>query len=97
MYHARRTLQHQEKDESTHMALPKQQSRAILLHLPIQLLHDFDRVATAFGLSRSETIRRSLTRDVAYIIESELPKAMEEKQRRLVGHRSWLAEQEMRV
>jgi hypothetical protein len=97
MYHTRRTLQHQERDESTDMVLPKQQSRAILLHLPIQLLHDFDRVATAFGLSRSEIIRRSLMRDVAYIMERELPKAMEEMQRGLDRYRSWLAEQELRV
>jgi hypothetical protein len=76
------------------MSLPKQQSTAILLHLPTQLLHDFDKAATAFGLSRSETIRRSLMRDVAYIMERELPTAMEVKQRRLVGHWAWLAEQE---
>jgi hypothetical protein len=76
------------------MALAKQQSKAILLHLPAKLLHDFDRVATAFGLSRSETIRRSLMRDVAYIMERELPKATEEQQRRVVDHRSWLVEQE---
>jgi hypothetical protein len=79
------------------MAHTKQQSKAILLHLPIELLQAFDKAANVFGLSRSEAIRRSLTRDAAYIIERELPKATEEKQRRVDGYRAWLAEQELRV
>jgi len=77
------------------MVQPKQQSKAILLHLPIELLQAFDKAAKGFELSRCETIRRSLMRDVTYLMETELPKAMEEKQRRLDGYRSWLAERQM--
>ena len=79
------------------MIRPKQQTKAILLHLPIELLQAFDRAANVFGLSRSEAIRRSLTRDAAYIVEREFTKAREEKQRRIDGYRLWLAEQELRV
>jgi hypothetical protein len=49
-----------------------------------------DQAASAFGMCRSDVIRRSLARDLAYVISQELPSMQRFHQQTSTAHRNWL-------
>jgi hypothetical protein len=52
----------------------KSNKSAILLHLDQDFIYTLNEIASIIGVSRADLIRRSLVRDVKFIIEVELPK-----------------------
>lgn len=46
-------------------------SKAVLLHLSPSLLNSLDQAAEALGMTRSAVIRRSLSRDLQFILNQE--------------------------
>ena len=47
-------------------------SRAVLVLLPLNLIEALDQAADALNMSRSDVIRRSLTREVATVLREEV-------------------------
>lgn len=65
-------------------------SRAVLIHIPIELLDRLDEAATVLGLNRSELIRSALARDHA---EKILPEIQNKNKRNKTAEKklSWLS------
>ena len=66
--------------------------RKLLLSLPSSMVELLDEVANTFGMCRSDVIRRSLTRDLAYMMSHEVPKMQKFQQETVIAHKSWLYE-----
>ena len=64
--------------------------KKLLLSLPSSMVDLLDEAAIAFGMCRSDIIRRSLARDLAYVISHELPSIQRFHQQTSTAHRSWL-------
>jgi len=54
--------------------------KPILINIPLTLLERLDHAATNLNLSRSEPLRRSLRRDLTFIIDHELRNQDQAKQ-----------------
>ena len=64
-------------------------SKSILLNLPIDLAGRLDEAATALGLSRSDLIRRSLTRDLVFLVAHELARTVEHQRQTEKAYGIW--------
>jgi metal-responsive CopG/Arc/MetJ family transcriptional regulator len=59
-----------------------QKQKAILISLPESLVDQLDEAAQALNMARTEVIRRSLTRDIDYIVRYEIQTALQQLQER---------------
>lgn len=66
-------------------------TRKILLSLSPDLIRQLDEAAAVLGMCRSDVIRRSLQRDLSYVMSEELPRMRRLQQEAAAGHRSWLS------
>ena len=65
-------------------------SRKILLSLSIETVARLDEAAKVLGMCRSDVIRRSLTRDLNYVMEHEVPNMQRFHQETAAAHGGWL-------
>ena len=52
-------------------------SRSVLILLPLSLIEVLDQAANALNMSRSDVIRRSLTRDASTVLREEVRRVQE--------------------
>jgi hypothetical protein len=64
--------------------------RKILLSVTQETLALLDEAAEALGMSRSDVIRRSLARDLKYVMSCEAPNMQRFNQETTIAHKSWL-------
>ena len=69
-----------------------QNHRAILLNVPTDLLERLNEASTAMDVSRSEFIRRALTRDVEFVLEHEVFLVSRAKEQTKLDFTQWLKE-----
>ena len=69
-----------------------QNHRAILLNVPMELLTRLNEASTAMDVSRSEFIRRALTRDVEFVLEHEVLLVSRAKEQTTLDFTQWLKE-----
>lgn len=67
------------------------QTRKILLSLKHETVAMLDQAAKALGMCRSDVIRRSLTRDLGYVMTHEVPNMQRFHQETSAAHGSWLS------
>ena len=65
-------------------------SRKILLTLTNETVHMLDTAANALGMCRSDVMRRSLARDLSYVMSYEVPNMQRFHQETTAAHSSWL-------
>ena len=65
-------------------------SRKILLSLTPQTVSMLDQAAKTLGMCRSDVIRRSLSRDLEYVMSHEVPNMLRFHEETKVAHGSWL-------
>jgi hypothetical protein len=65
-------------------------SRKILLSLTPETVSMLDQAAKTLGMCRSDVIRRSLSRDVEYVMRHEFPNMQRFHQETEVAHGGWL-------
>lgn len=63
--------------------------RRILLWLAADMVTKLDEAAQALNLCRSDVIRRSLARDLEYVLGHEVPNALRLKQEAAGEYRHW--------
>lgn len=66
-------------------------SRKILLSLKPETVTMLDQAAKILGMCRSDVIRRSLVRDLSYVMSHEVPNMQRFHQETEVAHGSWLS------
>jgi hypothetical protein len=66
-------------------------TKKILLTLTVETVAVLDEAANALGLCRSDVIRRSLTRDLSYVVSYEVPNMQRFHQETAVAHTSWIS------
>ena len=66
-------------------------SRKILLSLKPETVAMLDQAAKILGMCRSDVIRRSLVRDLDYVMNHEVPNMQRFHQETEVAHGSWLS------
>ena len=66
-------------------------SRKILLSLKPETVAMLDQAAKILGMCRSDVIRRSLVRDLDYVMSYEVPNMQRIHQETEVAHGSWLS------
>ena len=66
-------------------------SRKILLSLTHETVTMLDEAAKALRMCRSDVIRRSLTRDLSYVMTHEVPNMHRFHQETKAAHDSWLS------
>jgi metal-responsive CopG/Arc/MetJ family transcriptional regulator len=67
------TLRHNQKEQSM------DNKRAVLINLPESLVQQLDEAAQALNMARTDVIRRSLKRDIDYIVRYEIQTALQER------------------
>ena len=67
-----------------------QDYRKILLRLPSDMMDALDQASTAFGMTRSDIIRRSLARDLCYVMDHEIKLVEQVSDRAKAGHKRWI-------
>jgi len=65
---------------------PKQ---AVLIQFPRALLKALDEASIALDMCRSDIIRRSLARDLEYVMSHEVPSALKHKQEAADRYPEW--------
>ncbi len=65
--------------------------RKILLSLTHETVVMLDEAAKALGMCRSDVIRRSLARDLGYVMSHEVPNMKRFQQETTSAHASWLS------
>ncbi len=65
-------------------------SRKVLLGLTPQTVAMLDQAAQTLGMCRSDVIRRSLARDLEYVMSHEVPNMQRFHQETQVAHDGWL-------
>jgi hypothetical protein len=65
-------------------------SRKILLSLTPQTVAMLDQAAKTLGMCRSDVIRRSLARDLEYVMSHEVPNMQRFHEETKVAHGAWL-------
>ena len=66
-------------------------TRKLLLGLTAETVAVLDEAANALGLCRSDVIRRSLARDLSYVMSYEVPNMLRFHQETAVAHSSWIS------
>ena len=66
-------------------------TRKILLSLSSNTVSLLDEAAKALGMCRSDVIRRSLARDLSYVMSHEVPNMQRFHQETTAAHTSWLS------
>ena len=66
-------------------------TRKLLLSLPDETVAALDEAANALGMCRSDVIRRSLTRDLRYVMTYEVPDMLRFHQETTAAHSNWLS------
>ena len=66
-------------------------SRKLLLSLTDETVAALDEAAKALGMCRSDVIRRSLTRDLRYVMNYEVPDMLRFHQETAAVHANWLS------
>ncbi len=66
-------------------------SRKILLSLKPETVTMLDQAAKILGMCRSDVIRRSLVRDLEYVMSHEVPNMQRFHQETEVAHGGWLS------
>jgi len=67
----------------------KSNHKPILINIPIELLHELDKAAQRLDLSRSELVRRSLHRDIKFVLKHEVEEASKTKAKTNALYASW--------
>ena len=65
-------------------------ARKLLLSLTDETVAALDEAANALGMCRSDVIRRSLTRDLRYVMSYEVPDMLRFHQETAAAHTNWL-------
>lgn len=65
-------------------------TRKLLLSLTNETVAALDEAANALGMCRSDVIRRSLNRDLRYVMSYEVPDMQRFHQETNAAHNSWL-------
>jgi hypothetical protein len=65
-------------------------TKKILLSLTTETVAALDEAAKALGMCRSDVIRRSLARDLSYVMRYEVPNMQRFHQETAVAHSSWI-------
>lgn len=63
--------------------------KPVLINIPINLLQQLDKAAEHLDLSRSELVRRSLHRDVKFVLKHEVDQASKAKAKVAALYASW--------
>ena len=66
-------------------------SRKLLLSFTDETVAALDEAANALGMCRSDVIRRSLSRDLRYVMSFEVPSMQRFNQETSAAHDSWLS------
>ena len=66
-------------------------TRKLLLSLTDETVAALDETANALGMCRSDVIRRSLTRDLRYVMSHEVPNMQRFHQETSATHANWLS------
>lgn len=64
-------------------------TRKILVSLPDHLVDRLDEAADAFNMCRLDVIRRSLMRDLSFVLDYEVPQITRLKSELDAKHRKW--------
>ena len=65
-------------------------TRKLLLSFTDETVAALDEAANALGMCRSDVIRRSLTRDLRYVMSHEVPRMQRFHHETSAAHDSWL-------
>jgi hypothetical protein len=65
-------------------------TRKILLSLTPDIVAQLDQAARVLGMCRSDVIRRSLQRDLKYVMAHELPNMQRFHRETAAAHTTWL-------
>jgi metal-responsive CopG/Arc/MetJ family transcriptional regulator len=68
----------------------KPDHKPVLINLPVTLLQQLDRAAARLELSRSELVRRSLQRDLKFVVKHELEEATKAKGKTAALYADWV-------
>ena len=68
----------------------KPDHKPILINIPIELLHELDRAAERLELSRSELVRRSLHRDLKFVVKHEVAEVTKAKGKTAARYAEWV-------
>ena len=63
--------------------------RPVLINIPTELLRKLDEAAQHLDLSRSELVRRSLHRDIKFVLKHEVAEASKAKEKTNALYASW--------
>ena len=66
-------------------------SRKILLSLTNETVHMLDEAAETLGMCRSDIIRRSLARDLRYVMSHEVPNMQRFHNETAAAHTRWFS------
>ena len=64
--------------------------KAIIINVPADLLKRLNEASTLMELSRSELIRRVLTRDIEFVFEHEIPKVSKTREEATADYVKWV-------
>ena len=67
----------------------KTHHKPVLINIPIGLLQELDEAAERLDLSRSELVRRSLHRDIKFVLKHEVADASKSKAKTNALYASW--------
>jgi len=65
--------------------------KSILITIPLSLASDLDRAASALHWTRSDVIRRCLSRDIQYLLHYEIPALSSAHEPVLADHKDWVS------
>ena len=74
-----------------------QKKKAILIHLPESMVEQLDEAAQALNMARTDVIRRSLGRDIDYIVRYEVQSALQHRQERERRYVEWVQHHDVAV
>ena len=64
--------------------------KAVLINLPGSLVQQLDEAAQALNMARTDVIRRSLKRDIDYMVLYEIQTALQQRQDRERRYVEWV-------
>lgn len=67
----------------------KSKHKPILINIPTGLLQQLDEAANCLDLSRSELVRRSLSRDLRFVVKHEVEEASRAKAKTSALYINW--------
>jgi len=68
----------------------KPDHKPILINVPISLLEQLDEAADCLDLSRSELVRRSLHRDLKFVMKHEVEEVVRAREKAETIYSSWI-------